>query len=221
MQPFISVAFDGPQLDDILGATTLYGDAFGCNDSPAQAASLGYIRKGSRIIETSTLDAFFTIEEDFYEFETTFGNDISIEVEPIGFTYFAGAQNPDGSCQAGAPFDALRQLNLNVELLDSDGATVLASGVVEAAGDIETIDIDLSAFKQNAATSTRQGRRKYFIRVFADPGGPFVGTQAYNLRLVIDETIIPTLSQWGLFIFALMMVNLGITFIRRKERDLA
>ena len=52
-----------------------------------------------------------------------------------------------------------------------------------------------------------------------DLGGTFSEVQASDLffALTIGFTPIPTMSEWGLLIFGLLVLNMAIFFIRRKE----
>ena len=48
--------------------------------------------------------------------------------------------------------------------------------------------------------------------------GATAGSAAFNVGIFFDDTApIPTLSQWGLLIMALLVLNLGLFFVRKKE----
>src|SRR5262249_4111143 len=47
MEPFISVAYDGPEQDGLRGVAVQYGDIYEPNNSPAQAFDLGTLASGS------------------------------------------------------------------------------------------------------------------------------------------------------------------------------
>ncbi|MFK7758354.1 MAG: matrixin family metalloprotease, partial [Phycisphaerales bacterium] len=50
MEPFISTAYDGPQLDDILNGQRHYGDPLEPNDNAASASDLGSFGVGSNVV---------------------------------------------------------------------------------------------------------------------------------------------------------------------------
>ena len=57
MEPFLNIAFDGPQFDDILNAQRHYGDPLEPNDNGANATPLGALADGfSTTIDTVSLD---------------------------------------------------------------------------------------------------------------------------------------------------------------------
>ncbi len=210
MQPFISLDFDGPQEDDILGANFGYGDRFGCNDNVAQATDLGSLNMNGQVIQQVSLDAydiFNVLEEDFYQIKLEEEGSINITVTPTGTQYLAGTQNIfTGACNPGVPFDALTEGDLNIQLIDSDGLTVLGTANQHAAGIAETLSF--GPFLNISAGKT------LYIRVFGAAGNQ---TQMYNLQLALTPPPIPSLSQWGLFIFSLLIINLGVFFIHRQS----
>ncbi|HEY6563470.1 MAG TPA: matrixin family metalloprotease, partial [Pirellulaceae bacterium] len=127
MEPFIQSAFDGPQLDDLMGAQRHYGDMFERsngglgNDTFLNATSLGAIPQGSSVIRgthgatgTVVLQAetdFVSIDDnsdlDFFSFSIAAPSMVNLTLTPVGATYMQG---PQGGAQAS--FNASQQSNL-------------------------------------------------------------------------------------------------------------
>ncbi len=149
MEPSLNSSFDGPQLDDILGAQRLYGDAFefeNGNESVATATGLGSIADGATVtigadagdtFVAATDTGFVSIDDnsdtDVYSFSVEANASVSVSVDPVGPTYSQGRQNGSQS-----PFNAGSQSDLTVEILSGTG-TVLATANANGIGDTETI----------------------------------------------------------------------------------
>ena len=155
MEPFISIAFDGPQEDDILAGNRQYGDPNENNNTSTTAESLGTVSTGN-ILSEMMVSIDDDSENDYYSFTTTSTDDYNITVTPTGTTYLSGPQLNNGSCSAGTNFNALIESNIGIELLDTDGTTVLATSNAQAAGFEESI----CNYSLTAGT--------YFVRVFGD-----------------------------------------------------
>lgn len=129
MEPYINLGFDGPQYDDILAANLQYGDPLefpaSADDLQAGAMQLGYIGAafGGSFIETRSIDN--NADVDWHSFIAPAGVELTIIVDPdlplVDETYLAGAQNLDGTCQAGSPFDGTRQSDLGFDLYAPSG----------------------------------------------------------------------------------------------------
>lgn len=181
MEPFVNFAFDGPQFDDIMAANRGYGDNFEQglgNDSPANATFLGTlagdqtisIGSGAIDVNVSTSEtSFVSIDDDsdidVYRFTVGQANDFSIILTSIGPTY---QQGPQGGTTSS--FNAAAQSNLLLELLDSNGTTVLRSVDAAGLGGTETIGINLS-----------QG--DYYVRVTGQQNA----VQMYQLDIISGE----------------------------------
>jgi hypothetical protein len=168
MEPFISTAYDGPQHDDTLSAQRHYGDEFEHNDTSATATELGTPISGTTTIEDVSIDD--NSDVDYYRFTLTGAQDVTAIMTPVGSTYVEGPQTQQ--CDSGLPFNSLELKDLQVELRDSDGATVLAIGNTEPAGAVETAQHVFGA------------GGTYFVYV---RGGSANTIQAYELDLIIDD----------------------------------
>lgn len=167
MEPTSSTAIDGPQLDDVLAAQRLYGDRFETADTPASATALGTLPPGKTVVDDVSIDG--SDDVDVYAFAAAPGSQVDVVLVPVGATYLSGAQSSGGSCSSGSTFDALRRLDLSVELIGPDGGTRLAfADAARSGGTEELVDVALGS----AAT--------HFVRVRGDADD----VQLY--RLVLD-----------------------------------
>ncbi len=194
MEPLVSLAFDGPQLDDLLALHRHYGDALeknGGNDDIAHAVSLGSVGNNitvsvgsdgdlttQRILPTRT--DFVSIDgssdTDVFSFTIAPGSLLNLTLRPLGFTYLSGAQG-------GPPptnFDALLQNDLKLELLDSIG-TVLQTVDVNGLGGSESI-IDFPVSSGGT----------FFARIT----GAQDAVQLYELSITNEiVTVVPTITR--------------------------
>jgi uncharacterized membrane protein len=179
MEPFINLGFDGPQLDDRLGGARGYGDRAENNNTSATATQLTSGALGNGTANFIELNIDDDTDVDFYRFTTTAVNkQVTVVVTPNGATYLEGPQNGDGSCSAGTSFNSLVRHDLSVQLLDSNGTTVLATANSNPAGQSETI----SAFQLT-------GTGPYFIRI---AGSTADEAQLYGFSVTIQDGV-PTI----------------------------
>lgn len=155
MEPYLPFAFDGPQLDDIIELQRRYGDPLeknGGNDAVAKATSLGPIAPGesvsrgtlgdSLVVGVNEID-FVSIDDeadlDFYQFTVTAGTTVDITLNARGVSYHRGPQN-----EPEYQFNPKTQSDLALQLLASDGTTVLQYSNKGGLGGTETISTTLS-----------------------------------------------------------------------------
>ena len=132
MEPFINLNFDGPQLDDILGGQRHYGDAREENDTAATAT----LSTGGSFGDLSNDN---NAESDFYRVVLAGGQQIGASMVAPSGSYLEGPQNPNGSCTAGTSFNPQTVNDFGIQLLGSDGTTVLATANSNPVGVTETI----------------------------------------------------------------------------------
>lgn len=138
MEPFLATNFDGPQHDDFLAIHRSYGDRFENNDLPANATALGTLGAGNTTITNLSIDG--ASDRDVFSINTSVaGMTINLTLTPVGEAYLEGPQNSDGSCSAGTTFNSLSQNDLSVQLLDSNGSTVLTLANINPIGQPEQI----------------------------------------------------------------------------------
>jgi hypothetical protein len=184
MEPFLSTAIDGPQLDDIRGVQGLYGDVneksnnFTGNDTAATATPLGLLAAGSTrtigadaagssqlVLPTQTdfVSIANSVDTDFYSFSVTAASLLSATLTPLGGVFSQGAQGGTESS-----FDANARNDLTLAILGADGSTVLGLSNNTAAGGIESL-----------ANLTLQPGAEYFARIT----GSTANVQLYELSL--------------------------------------
>ncbi len=153
MEPFLSTAYDGPQLDDILAIQRGYGDFYEKsnngqgNNSAVNATDLGLLVSGQAIrIGTHANDTlvartdtdFVSIDDnsdiDFFRFTIDAASTLDLTLTPKGPTYNSGPE--DGTQN---PLNTAALSNLAITLFDINGSTPLMSANVNPAGLAEAI----------------------------------------------------------------------------------
>jgi len=152
----LSRAFDGPQLDEILGVQRLYGDVNeqnGGNDTYLTATPLGTLRVGTPLaIGTdgdSTVVAFTDV--DFVSIDGDHGFNGSEDIDEFSFNITSPSivdirLTPKGpTCRVGPPdasqqlYNASAQNDLSLELLDINGIASLDFSDSTGLGESEEI----------------------------------------------------------------------------------
>ncbi|MEM7085520.1 MAG: T9SS type A sorting domain-containing protein [Bacteroidota bacterium] len=172
MEPFITFAFGGPQEDDILATNRHYGDPDGVNDSPPNATFLGAnaLPTSYAVVQRSIDD---NSDTDYFSFTVNSAAELSGVLTPTGTIYLSGPQNGNGSCSAGSTFNALTVSDLMLEIMDTNGTTVLATGAANGPGVAENVT------GVNLPTAGT-----YFARI-RQQGASVNNTQMYDLDLNI------------------------------------
>lgn len=184
MEPSFNPALDGPQLDDILAyqrsmATRL--EKSGGNDTFLTGTNLGTIASGVTVsrgtlgsttaVPTNGID-FVSIDDesdvDFFSFTVTAASAITLTLTPRGTTYLEG---PEGGPEA--TFNSAAQSDLTLQLLDTNGSTVLQTANANGIGESEAIS--------NYALGSPG---TYFVRV---SGTTTDKTQLYGLNATINN----------------------------------
>jgi hypothetical protein len=154
MEPTISIAFDGPQVDDIRGMQWYYGDALeksnnnAGNNSATLATPLGLLEVGNVIsvgsdsgpdlrVERTELD-FVSIahsgDSDYFSFDISAAVGLNAVLTPLGGVFNQGVQ---GGSQS--QFDANSRSDLALAIFGPDGTTLLELASENSAGAIETL----------------------------------------------------------------------------------
>lgn len=178
MEPFLSTAFETVQVDDRRGADFNYGDRFSGNHTAANAKDFGNLTTPAlrsviqRSLSTNGAAGPNNTDEDWFRFSIGSSQPIVITAAPTGGTYTAGEQSFDCSGTTGT-INASQAGNLNLQLIASNGTTVLQSAASAGAGATESLNAGTLA----AGT--------YFARVF--DVGPNAGAnqivQLYDLTI--------------------------------------
>ncbi len=140
MEPFALTNILGPQEDDILNGQRHYGDDNEPNDAAVAATDLGSLTSGLLTVAGVSIDD--SGDSDWFSFTTSSSRTIDLTLRPTGSLYNEGPQT--SPCGAGTPYDALSQLDLAIDLIDTDGASILAAADANGVGLNEQIaNVDL------------------------------------------------------------------------------
>lgn len=169
MEPIVSGAFDGPQLDDILAVHRGYGDPREANAS-FPGTGLGAVSSTS--LNDVSLDG--QTDVDVFSFTANPNSTLSVTATPTGSTYNLVNANSNGSCPTDSPFDSLNLRDLIVEVLDTDGSTVLTTVNATGVGSAEML-----------ASFLLSGGGTYGIRV-SSAAAAVVVPQRYTLSLSLS-----------------------------------
>ncbi len=192
MEPFINLGFDGPQHDDVRNAHGFYGDPFEPNNSVAQATALAPFNiPSARLIgqepapffdDGSTISIDANGEVDVYELTINAQASLTLTLLPIGLDYEDTPQacgGLPGACCTGSFTDSSIQADLAIEVIDTDGSTVIASANNSPAGSTEV----LNGIILDAAGT-------YYLRIFET--GPVSQPQLYQVLVnAADLPFIP------------------------------
>jgi serralysin len=183
MEPFLSTAFDGPQDDDIRGGQRHYGDPFESNSSVGTATNLGTVEPETPVslgavpapnVNFATLLSIDADnKQDFFRFTITGPRAVTTTITPVGRVYDSSPQ-VGGSCTCCNNIDSQRMADLAVQIIDSNGVTVLATADSQPIGEPETID---GAFVMSAGN--------YYLRVY-ETNTP-TEAQFYRLQLSVEN----------------------------------
>jgi hypothetical protein len=176
MEPFISLSFDGPQLDDIRGAHRHYGDREEFpveNDEPLTATHLG-IPDPDGILARIDQSIDDNNDVDVHSFDVTLdaASVTSITVLPTGRIY---SQGPQGGGQA--PLDSRAVTDLQFQLLGTNGIDVLGFASATGLGEAEVLNP--GALPEVPGT--------YFVRTFNSGRN---NIQMYDLEVVLGPEIV-------------------------------
>jgi hypothetical protein len=170
MEPFLTTDFVGPQHDDTLGGQRQYGDTLENNDTSGTGTNLGSLANG--VTNVNDVGGDNNVDSDFYRFTVPAGKQAAVTMTPEGFTYLEGPQ-VGGSCGATTSFNSLVLNDLGVQLLGTDGSTILGASTGNPAGVAESIPVTVLG-----AAGT------YSVRVAP---GPTNQVQLYRLAITISD----------------------------------
>jgi hypothetical protein len=191
MEPFLSTAVDGPQHDDIRAAKRHYGDPNEDDNTAGTATNLGALTSGVPLTNACTLPAPISGtnpantsncsidadgEQDYYRFSVSTSSKLDVTVTPLGFSYNDNAQS-GGSCPTGSTTNSLTRANLNVQVIGSDGSTVLATAASQPVGTAESL-----------TNVTLPAPGDYYIRVYE--GDVPVQSQIYSFTLTATAAVV-------------------------------
>lgn len=136
MEPFISTAYTGPQLDEKLAAQRHYGDPQEPNDSIPSATDLGtYNSSGIAVVEEASIDDNSDI--DFYTITLTERAQILFSIAPNAAQYSQGPQTQSCNSAPTTNYNTMHDLRIEMfNIADIFNPVVIADDTV--AGGSET-----------------------------------------------------------------------------------
>ena len=217
LEPTLETTVDGPQYHDILSVQRGYGDIYETgagNDTANNATELGMLLDGDSVVlgesahrrGTSLLfDAqptgieirpdevdFISIDDqtdiDVFSFTIVESGSVGISLDTLGESYMAGGENQNNQIL----FDTSERVDLALELLATDGQTVLETSDAGGFGDDEILsDISLEPGTYfvritgvNNSDDTTLDTQFYGLEVSFETEGVVIGD--INLSGVID-----------------------------------
>ncbi|TWU43841.1 hypothetical protein Q31b_13730 [Novipirellula aureliae] len=179
MEPSLSTSFFGPQPDDILAVQSLYGDRFGDNDTIDKAVPIGTVGENPLTVIDVSIDA--NSDTDWYSFEGTTDDLVSIVAAPAGQVYNIGPE--DGTI---LQTDSNRFSDLRIELHGPDGAL------------LQAVDAGNLGQPEFVSSLRLPADGTYSIGVFGnstlgDTSGTNTPTQMYSLAVSRSDVSDPTL----------------------------
>ena len=179
MEPFLSTAFDQTQIDDRRGGMYNYGDRFAGNVDAANARDFGNLTSTAvrsiieRNLSTNRRTGNTNTNNDWFRF--TIGNvqNVVITAAPTGGTYTQGTQS-NGCAGTTTSTNTTAAGNLNIELRNNSGATVLQTAAASGAGLNEVL------------TANGLAAGTYWVRVF---DANATGTDQNSVLQMYDLTI--------------------------------
>ncbi|MGE3320848.1 MAG: matrixin family metalloprotease [Phycisphaerales bacterium] len=170
MEPFISTAYFGPQLDDILNAQRHYGDDDEPNDAAFTSVALPSPGLATQTRQRLSIDD--NADVDFYSISVPGPSRIAVTIRPIGSSYVQGPQTSACDTTGTSLYDPRVVNDLTLAIIAPNQATTLATANVNPAGGIESLELPVAA----AGT--------YYLRV---SGGNVDDIQNYDL----DYALLP------------------------------
>jgi len=142
MEPLISLSFRGARFDEFQSLQRQYGDPLEHhsdrrnNDRSADATPVILPQDATLSFPRLSIDD--NSDVDFFRLSLLEGEKISVNVEPALGSYLEGAQEGE-DCSGGTSFDPGIIHDLSLEILGSDGSSVLASATSGGLGEGESI----------------------------------------------------------------------------------
>jgi len=176
MEAFFSANYLGPQDDDIRGGMKNYGDSYENNDTSATATPFDTLvfTGGQDTVRFLSIDRPSDI--DWYRFDWSEGDTVSVWVDPVGSTYSVGL---DGGATSVVVTDSI--FDLGFQIYASDGTTLLVTAATAGFKQTEVLlDFVLPPSQEPL----------YLLRVYkSNTGGN--GLQRYDMAIELDSTAAP------------------------------
>jgi len=146
MEPSIHFNVDTLSNDEKRAGGRNYGDRFSGNVNAANAKDFGDLTTPilrsviERDLSINGLNGALGSGSDWFRFTLSSAQPVSITVTPTGGTYIQGAQ-AFGCSGSTASVNASQAGNLNIELRDAVGTTIIQSAASAGAGQTETLSV--------------------------------------------------------------------------------
>ncbi|MGB1130249.1 MAG: MBG domain-containing protein, partial [Haloferula sp.] len=181
MEPFINTGFRGAQFDETYSLQRQYADELEVHSGISNNDSASNATPVTLSVGSTTSWKYLSIDDssdvDYLAFAANAGEAVTVRVipgDPAVGSYLEGQQNSDGTCTAGTSFDPTAQQDLTIEVLSTNGSTVLATANSQPSGSTEElIEVPLPS------TGT------YYLRI---NGGSADRSQLYELQA---ELVVP------------------------------
>ena len=213
MEPYLSLAYDGPQHDDVRGVQYLYGDGFEPNNSPA-AATLVSPTVSMTQVEPSNVPGSYVQgvymtslssgDEDWFKSTVNTAVLADFSVQPIGWMYDNSMQNANGTCNSGNTINSGTLADLAVQVYAPDGTTVWASANAQRAGYMESIDDVLlppgTYYIRVYSASAFQGSQEYWM-TFIGRQNPhiYASDGDFNTKIRVSWDFIPFVTETAIY----------------------
>jgi hypothetical protein len=170
MEPSIATTFNGPQIDDLLGAHRNYGDLNEDNGLFSNASDEGFAVDTTVNVNDLALDD--DGDEDWFLLPTGTLTELSVTLNPAGAPYIVGNPTAGGSCTGAstATFDPTLVQDLRIDIIDFDHQTTVATSQSTGLGGTESV------------TDIRMSKLGGFIRVV---GAGDDDVQRYELEVTL------------------------------------
>ena len=168
MEPFVSTAYNGPQLDDILNGHRHYGDPMEpFTDSPGTAPSLGAFGiNGNTLLQNVSIDGSGDV--DYYRITANVPSQIQVTVGPDAGVYLQGTQTQQCNTGTNTDYNSIRDLRIDIFAAGDTNnpvASVDDAGVGESELLVYNINQPGDYFIRVSATGTNNVQR-YVLGAF-------------------------------------------------------
>ncbi|MFK7883010.1 MAG: GC-type dockerin domain-anchored protein [Phycisphaerales bacterium] len=167
MEPFISTAYDGPQLDDVLNGQRHYGDNFEPqSDDPTNAPNIGTLGIND-VASVTNVSIDDNSDIDFYEITLTQPAQVIFALAPDAASYLQGTQTQQCNTGTNTNYNAIHDLRIDVYPENNPGVPLASADNTGVGGSEDLI------FNATSAGS-------YLIGIF---GGNTNSIQRYSLSI--------------------------------------
>jgi hypothetical protein len=188
MEPFASLAFSGPQHDDIVAAQTLYGDDYENNDSVPQASNLGLLGNGVNRFDNLSIDR--SEDADYFLFTVGTAKLRRVTVNPVGFQYNVG---PQGGNPSTVNTLINRNLSVQIERLTGEVVAIANTNPAGVPEILQSPNLSPGTYRLRVVAANAGETQLYSLQMEADArtsSGPLlIGVQPNNSDLIENGAV--------------------------------